>query len=440
MAESYRDAVRKVQAEGRVRIISHHDADGIFSAAILSTCLLKEGISFQVSLVKGLDEPLIEKLNEEKNKLVIIADMGSGDIDLVDKLDSKVIILDHHKLQTETTKALQINPHLAEMNGGDVLCGSLLSFLFAIAMDEKYWALAYLALAGAIGDKQHLGGFKSANARILEKAVEKGEISVRRALLLEGESKDAIVSSIDPYFGFDNTDAVEKMLTGLGITLTENIEELGQKKTELLTSALTLRLIEQGARTEALENLVGDILWSEKINRSLNSLAEDVNACGRVREEAVGLQYCYGDREAEKKVRSLRKDYEEKIMTNIRKLKAEKSFKKENIQFFYCGEPRIAGALAGIGMLYFLDQKKATFALTVLEKKTKVSCRGTKYLVDKGLDLALACKEGASSVGGKGGGHSIASGALIPRGQEEKFLEIVDGLVGEQYAKRAGQT
>jgi RecJ-like exonuclease len=68
----------------------------------------------------------------------------------------------------------------------------------------------------------------------------------------------------------------------------------------------------------------------------------------------------------------------------------------------------------------------------MVDNETRISSRGTKYLTDKGLDLALALREAAAEVGGRGGGHPVASGATIPRGEEDAFLEVVDYIVGKQ--------
>lgn len=62
--------------------------------------------------------------------------------------------------------------------------------------------------------------------------------------------------------------------------------------------------------------------------------------------------------------------------------------------------------------------------------------RGTRELVDMGLDLSTAMRDAGSIVGGHGGGHPVASGATIPKGKETEFLKIVDGIVGEQFESR----
>ncbi|MCK4443970.1 MAG: DHH family phosphoesterase, partial [Thermoplasmata archaeon] len=73
-----------------------------------------------------------------------------------------------------------------------------------------------------------------------------------------------------------------------------------------------------------------------------------------------------------------------------------------------------------------------TIALSVQEKQTRVSGRGTHYLVGKGLDLAEAFKVAAGSLDGSGGGHAVASGANFPKGKEDKFLDTVDSIVEGQ--------
>ena len=41
----------------------------------------------------------------------------------------------------------------------------------------------------------------------------------------------------------------------------------------------------------------------------------------------------------------------------------------------------------------------------------------------------------STEVGGSGGGHDIAAGAVIPRGKEKQFVEIVNRMVTDQIGK-----
>jgi nanoRNase/pAp phosphatase (c-di-AMP/oligoRNAs hydrolase) len=68
----------------------------------------------------------------------------------------------------------------------------------------------------------------------------------------------------------------------------------------------------------------------------------------------------------------------------------------------------------------------------------KASGRGTKDLIEEGLDLATAMSEAAAAVGGIGGGHNIAAGASIPEGREEDFLLELAAIVARQIPRLAG--
>ena len=107
-------------------------------------------------------------------------------------------------------------------------------------------------------------------------------------------------------------------------------------------------------------------------------------------------------------------------------------FEKEHIQFFYSEVPELAGTYAGLSMQYLLDPSKPTFTLSVVKGDTKISARGTRDQIRRGLDLAMACRTAGESAGGLGGGHPIASGASVPKGKEEFFLEEVDHIVAGQ--------
>jgi single-stranded DNA-specific DHH superfamily exonuclease len=96
-----------------------------------------------------------------------------------------------------------------------------------------------------------------------------------------------------------------------------------------------------------------------------------------------------------------------------------------------------AGAVvSGLGIRYlFPDLPLIT--LNHKDDMVKISARGNKPLVSKGLDLSIVLQKAAEAVGGAGGGHTIASGASIPPGTENKFLAMVDDMVGEQLHKEA---
>ena len=87
----------------------------------------------------------------------------------------------------------------------------------------------------------------------------------------------------------------------------------------------------------------------------------------------------------------------------------------------------------GAGMCFSkANLNKPIIALAKNEDGIKVSARATQRLVDRGVHLAKAIKEVAEKIGGKGGGHSIAAGALIPESEVESFLRELDRTIGFQ--------
>jgi RecJ-like exonuclease len=66
------------------------------------------------------------------------------------------------------------------------------------------------------------------------------------------------------------------------------------------------------------------------------------------------------------------------------------------------------------------------------ELQRKVSSRGNRDLTRNGLDLSVVMQNAAEKVGGDGGGHDIAAGATIPRGERDAFIAHADEIIENQ--------
>ena len=139
------------------------------------------------------------------------------------------------------------------------------------------------------------------------------------------------------------------------------------------------------------------------------------------------------DREIVNDALSLKKEHEMKLALNIRE-NVEKIRKGENIWYVITANAISTGSLASTVVRY-LHPELPFICVNESEGILKVSARGTRELVSKGLDLAFALREAAGAVGGSGGGHNVASGAVLPIGSEEEFLSIADRIIGEQLRK-----
>src|SRR5213594_4256220 len=154
-----RKAAGLVDDAARVRIFCHYDPDGTTSASILARALMRRGKRIHATMAHAIDGTSAARLQEESNELLVVSDMGSGQLDLLESLPYPVVVLDHHKPIRDSEKIAHVNPHFFGVDGAREMCGSTTTWLFALVLDERNWDLAGPAMAGAIGDKQALGGF-----------------------------------------------------------------------------------------------------------------------------------------------------------------------------------------------------------------------------------------------------------------------------------------
>src|SRR5207244_5945701 len=142
--------------------------------------------------------------------------------------------------------------------------------------------LAGPALAGAIGDKQAVGGFLGVNAALFAEAIErKVVVAERRLALRDLPLGKAVAQSIDPYFrGLSGRpEAAAEFLRAAGIDPETPIRQLDAAGRRKLGSILAVRLLEQGTAPEALEALVEDRYWVEPDQMD----AQGLEACGTSR-------------------------------------------------------------------------------------------------------------------------------------------------------------
>jgi RecJ-like exonuclease len=276
---------------------------------------------------------------------------------------------------------------------------------------------------------------KGLNQQVLEQAVERRHITVQRGLNLTGTTVlDTLANSVDPYFvGLSGREEnVLAFLESVKINPKSPMGSLDEVYRRKLTSMLSLRLMGQGCRPETVEELVSDVLWIPSMELSASDLADLLNACGRMDHEGLGVAVSLGDKEALQEANGLRREYTSNILKRLMAVEDDGAEQMDHIQYFEAPDPSLAGAQCGLAMQYILDQGKPTIALSTVGAKVKVSSRGTKHLVSKGLDLSSALKRSAEKVGGIGGGHSVASGATIPAEKRDEFLSLLDEAVGKQ--------
>ena len=143
-------------------VVSHVDADGLTSAAIICTALERSGLDYKASFFRQLDETALDEIADCNADLVIFTDLGSGMVQQI------IAVLqrwwsNHKPAPCQARPIAHINPHLVGADGALHLSGSGSSFLLARALavsPEGNDDLAGLAVVGAVGDLQDMAHYQ----------------------------------------------------------------------------------------------------------------------------------------------------------------------------------------------------------------------------------------------------------------------------------------
>ena len=404
-----------------MRVISHNDADGITSAALICIALRRAGIPFQATLLNRLDESVLAGLDCP----VVFCDMGSGKPEIVSRVKEDCFVLDHHR-PVGNMECMHLNPHLFGIDGAFELSAAGTVYSVVRHMGENS-DLAGLALVGAMGDRQAMIG---ANRTILDEAVSSGAVEVRAGLKMaqDGPVEEVFASSIEPLLDYvGDRDAVRRFLQELRVS--GHVEGLEKGDLARLCTAITLKLLMQGSF--AADSIVGEVirLRREVVENSLE-MVQLLNACGNRDVPGLGLQICLRDESVLPEARRMAAEYKDHILREIVLLR-EKSRAMKNIRYLKMENGEAGAIVSGLGIRY-LYTDLPLITLNHKDDMVKISARGNKPLISQGLDLSVALRKAAGAVGGAGGGHTIASGASIPPGSEDRFLALLDEMVGEQ--------
>lgn len=448
-----------IQGKHEVKVISHIDADGITSAAIICKALNRAGIENSVSFVKQLDENTIHKLADQNPELVIFTDMGSGMLEHILSSGLQAVISDHHRPRGDPEGLVKdhINPHLFGANGSTDVSGSGTTYLLANELGDNR-DLADLAIVGAIGDMQNRrnGHLVNINREILEEGVSNRVLSFEKDVMLFGKQTRPIFKLLqyasDPYLPglTGNEDACIDFLHRIGLRFGDDDRwrrwiDLEQGEKQRIVSALMQHGLSSGQESYKLERLIGEvyILLNEREGTEMRDATEYstlLNATGRYDFADVGMTVCMGDREdAYQKASKLLIEHRSNLVNGLTFVKEKGVTKLNNLQYFDAGsniKETIIGIVAGMSTSVAADRNYPIIAFADAEGGVKVSARGTQDLVRKGLNLSEALAVVSAEVGGAGGGHDIAAGATIPEKSKDEFIHKLDAIIGFQVAKK----
>ncbi len=428
-----------LRRQSDVIVVTHIDADGITAGSIALSALRKAGIEAEIRFLKQLDKKEVEKIADE-GKFVWFTDLGSGQLSMLKELD--FVITDHHI--PEFGHERQLNPHDFGLDGSIEMSGAMATFLVASRIFPSA-RLGALAIVGSVGDLQDskFGRLVGLNRKISERLAGKS-IEIRKDIRFFGKQTRPLAKMLeyntDPVIpGITGNEAgCLKFLSDLGIDPWLKWIDLSPGDRRKMVSALVRHCMSLGMRYDEIKRIAGEcylLIHEEEGTEKRDAMEYStlLNATARYDEAEVGLGVCFGDDKAFSRARTLLQNHRRNLSEGLKLVEEIGIKERKNIQFFHAGRDirdTIVGIVAGMSLIK--NPKKPIVAFAENEEGIKVSARANYRLVERGLNLGKAIKIAAEKVGGSGGGHSVAAGALIPQGMEEKFLEVFDELVGEQ--------
>ncbi|MHA2425707.1 MAG: DHHA1 domain-containing protein [Candidatus Thorarchaeota archaeon] len=481
MESELKRAAECLKNANQVLALSHIDADGIASMAIVVQTIQRLGKPHIWRNIHQINSEsineVIELVSESSPDVVIFSDFGSGQIHLIIDhildLDSikHVIVLDHHippddrstlKENDYNGKLIEINPCQHGLSGSKDISGAGVSFLFSMAISTENGDLSELAIVGATGDLQdYYGkGFTGLNSQILEYGVEGGFIKIEKDLTLFGINTRPLPQLLqyatDPYIPglTGNPDACYYFYSELGIELKDREDQwkrwvdLIQEEKQKVIQKLFSELLQLYDNPKVAKNIVGDVIsLLLRPPRSEMSTAKEfstlLNACGRNRRSDIGVKICLGDEESFQSGKALLQQHRANLAMAIRRI--EDGGFQEMDGMYIVNDPETQDTIIGIviGMAQgsrIIPEDKPVIGISTNTSDdgpmVKLSGRARQRIVKRGVNLKEVFSEIAEQMNttydmlvAEAGGHPMAAGAFVHNDHLEEFVEKVSSLI-----------
>ena len=427
--------------KGKIHIVTHHDADGISSGAIIFRALEILGKDITIDVVRQLEDEIIKNISKKSADLFIFTDLGSGQKEIIGRYikETPVIIIDHHQKSDYTSENIhEFNCHDFGVDGKDEISGSGMTYILCRELTPKIKDMSEFILIGAAGDTQKKDGmFISLNKYLLEEVKTAGRIQVKTGLRLFGRYTRPLHRSLMycdrpkiPHVNNNESGAVQ-MMADLNLSARKKngewttLSDLSDEEEMNLITEIILRtdMCDNG------ENLVGNVYILPN-NFELREFATMLNACGRMNKGNTGLDLCLGKI---KNIDTTLLEYRRKIAKYLAWVNRNKNvlIKKKNAVYLVARDnvdENFIGTVMSIISKSKDNPYKIMFGFANSDNGVKVSSRADSSLADT-VNLGKAILKVVEDIGGEGGGHSLAAGAKIPAGVELEFIEKIDPLL-----------
>ena len=443
---------QNIKENKNIMIVGHLDADGITSASIIAKAILRKGGRFIVRITNSLRPKTLVDLKKGEYDFYIFCELGAGMAKQIDEaFEGRWVAIDHHQI-SEDEKNLQniVNAWQFDFDGTREVSAAGISYIVASQMDKDNIDLSYLAVVGALGDRQDQGeggSMLELNKIIVNDAIKSGCLKVVKDLMFYGrETKpihEAVASTITPFIPSltGNRDACLATLTSAGIRLKEGarwrtIAELSEEEKKKVVEAIIPYLTLAPTATDKVRDLIGDVHILEREDehtplRDAREFATLLNACGRMGRGGVGVLMCLGDRNlALQEGEKILADYRYTLNNYVQTILSEEGRVVEGRwAFMIIGDglvdENMLGSLSSIlsGMTRF-EGKAIILRTATKDGDISFSARKTKGCKPN-LNLGSIMAE-ASMFGGVGGGHDVAAGARVSSYRQDEFLKVIE--------------
>ncbi len=422
-------------------LISHSDADGYASAAILKYMLEREGISYSTRYYnrrntwKQYLDSVIPQFEHYENLAVFFSDIGS-EVNEIGKYFHEekafVWILDHHEMNLVNDDILPpnfhyINPTTYGYDGLKEIAGATLVYLFAKQISMKNINAAWIALIGITNDTlMNLNDYRSYNRMVLEEARDEEQINLRQGLMVYGAThetvRNALAFSVFPFIKEvgGNPKLARDILDKLQIPYAKRVADLDETEVDIINQRFP-------------ENLLGQFIEFPKKKGILRFafehgllITQSSFKTPHQAEKLIGLT------STPTKSTEIYQIYIRNLTKNLGLFVTTPKEISDNVLFVDASRrlsPNFWSDVASYASVNYLYNPKKILLLGGTDGNViKLSVRCTDQfpsLVDgKGVDVLI--NKFKKAYGGAGGGHKLAGGYKIAPNRYRKLKNEID--------------
>ena len=259
--------------------------------------------------------------------------------------------------------------------------------------------------------------------------------------------------STDPYIPnvTGNEEGAKRFLEEIGIDFMVNgkYKKLIHLNNEEMKKLVTAIILKRLGSEENPDDVLGPIYLlkdgkDESATKDAKEFSTLLNAVGRMHKSSLGIGTCFGSKEIREDALNLLQDYRKEIVDSLnwfyRNRKGNSIIEEEGYVIINSGDnikDSLIGTLASIiskSNLYSGGTIIMSMAYT-LDGFIKVSARIASVNGNHYVNLNKIMKKVVDKIGGVGGGHDVAAGALIPQEKEKEFIEFIQEQLKGVYVK-----